>query len=255
MPALSPSRYVVHAGWSDVPHLDEKTKRELLAATQPYLRDARSKGTPSVGEGAIYPIPWDEVSCDPFPIPPFWRRAYGMDVGWNKTAGIWLAEDPNTDQLYAYSEYYRGQQRPSVHAQAVKARGDWIPGAIDPASRGRSQDEGKKLLTQYRNAGLLLKPANNAVDYGIQMVWEMLETGRLKFFSTLHNTANEYRLYRREKKTTDLSEKIVVVKKKDHAMDALRYGVVEFGSIAIVRPSGDEFTAPGFRPVDKRAGY
>ncbi|UWQ30251.1 hypothetical protein [Leisingera sp. M523] len=235
--------------------MDAKTKRELLSATQPYLRDARSKGTPSVGEGAIYPIPWDEVSCDPFPIPNFWRRAYGLDVGWNKTAAIWLAEDPNTGGIYAYSEYYRGQQVPTMHATAIKARGDWIPGAIDPASRGRSQDEGKKLLSQYRGAGLLVKPANNAVEFGIQTVWEMLETGRLKFFSTLHNTANEYRLYRREKRTTDLTEKVEVVKKKDHAMDALRYGIVEFSKIATVRPAGEEFTGSGFTPVDKRAGY
>ena len=30
MGEVSPSRYVVQAGWDSVPHLDEKTKRELL---------------------------------------------------------------------------------------------------------------------------------------------------------------------------------------------------------------------------------
>ena len=29
MPQISPSRYMVNAGWDDVPHLDEQTKREL----------------------------------------------------------------------------------------------------------------------------------------------------------------------------------------------------------------------------------
>lgn len=256
MPEITPSRYVVNAGWDDVPHLDEQTKRELLAGTQPYLREARSKGTPSVGEGAIYPIPWEEVSCAPFQIPNFWRKAYGLDVGWNKTAALWLAEDPNTNALYAYAEYYRGQQLPTVHASAIKARGSWIKGAIDPASRGRSQDEGKKLLTQYRAAGLKVKTANNAVDFGIQTVWEMLETGRLKFFTTLTNTANEYRLYRRQRKQSDFTDTVEIVKKKDHLMDAGRYAVVEFQNIAGVKPQIEhEQLGGGFTAVDKRAGY
>lgn len=255
MPKINESRYVVHAGWDDVPHLDEQTKRELLAGTQPYLRDARSKGIPSIGEGAIYPISWDEVSCAPFAIPGFWRKAYGLDVGWNKTAGIWLAEDPNSKVLYAYAEYYRGQQVPTVHAAAIKARGEWIKGAIDPASRGRSQDEGKQLLTQYREAGLHLKTANNAVDFGIQTVWELLETGRLKFFNTLFNTEREYRLYRRQRKTTEFTDQVAIVKKKDHAMDGLRYGVVEFDSIASVKPADLDTLHGTFNAADPKTGY
>jgi hypothetical protein len=38
-------------------------------------------------------------------------------------------------------------------------------------------------------------------------------------------------------------------------MDCLRYGVVEFDKVAIVRPAGEEITGSGFSPVDKRAGY
>jgi hypothetical protein len=41
---ISASKYMVTASWEDAPHLDEKTKAELLAATPPYLRDPRSKG-------------------------------------------------------------------------------------------------------------------------------------------------------------------------------------------------------------------
>ena len=36
------------AGWDDVPHLEERTKTELLESTPPHLRDARSKGIPSL---------------------------------------------------------------------------------------------------------------------------------------------------------------------------------------------------------------
>lgn len=243
---VSESRYVVRAGWNDVPHLDEKTKRELLASTPPFLRQARAEGIPSLGSGAIYPIQWEEVSVPPFAIPPFWRRAYGMDVGWNKTAAIWLAEDPVDKTLYATSEHYRGQAVPAIHAAAIKARGDWIRGAIDPASRGRQQKDGDQLFAAYTVAGLKITKAPNAVEAGLYKVWELLETGRLKFFSTLQATAAEYRLYHRKDGK--------VVKTNDHALDALRYGVMSFDTIARVMPA--LLNAPtGRRAADGKAGY
>jgi hypothetical protein len=32
------SKYVVMAGWDDVPHLDEQTKKDLYASIPPYQR-------------------------------------------------------------------------------------------------------------------------------------------------------------------------------------------------------------------------
>ena len=248
MPEISPSRYLVQAGWDDVPHLDEQTKRELLEGTPPFLREARSKGIPSLGAGAIYPIAWEDVTVAPFAIPAYWPRAYGMDVGWNKTAATWLAKDPTDGALYAYSEYAAGQAVPVIHATAIKARGPWIRGAIDPASRGRSQDEGKSLMVQYRNAGLKILPAVNAVEPGLYRVWELLQTGRLKLFSTLQNHASEYRIYRRD-------ENGKVVKKHDHNMDSLRYGVMTFDQIARVKPVATDETDRGFHAADTLSGY
>lgn len=217
MPAISESKYLVQAGWGDVPHLDEKTKAELLASTLPHERDARSLGKPALGQGAIYPIEESEIVCDPFVIPPYFRRAYGLDVGWNKTAAIWGAHDLTTDVVYLYTEHYRGQAEPSVHAAAIRARGDWIPGVIDPASRGRQQADGEQLIAQYREQGLVLTPADHAVDAGLWAVYERLSTGRLKVFRTCLNWLAEYRLYRRD-------EKGKIVKQFDHLMDACVVG-------------------------------
>ncbi len=151
MPEVSEAKYLVQAGWSDVPHIDEQTQKELLASTPPYLRDARSKGIPSLGSGAIYPIELSEVLCDPIVIPPFWPRTYALDVGWNRTAVLWGALDRSIDCWYLYTEHYRGKAEPSIHATAIRARGEWIPGLIDPAARGRSQDDGKQLIVTYIN--------------------------------------------------------------------------------------------------------
>src|SRR6516162_8297821 len=43
------------------------------------------------------------------------------------------ARDPASGMVYLYSEHYQGQGEPSSHAQAIRARGDWILGVIDPA--------------------------------------------------------------------------------------------------------------------------
>lgn len=239
---------MVMCGWDDVPHLDEKTKREILEATPSHLRDARSKGLPSLGAGAIYPVPESDIICDPFKIPAYWPRAYALDVGWNKTAALWGAHDRETDTLYIYSEHYRGQAEASVHAAAIKARGDWIPGVIDPASRGRNQHDGQQLIVSYRDLGLKLNPAENSVESGLDKVFMRLSTGRLKVFKNCGNTLAEYRIYRRD-------ENGKIVKAHDHAMDALRYLIVSGISVAKVQPVAQRMQDSTSVISDMRAGY
>jgi hypothetical protein len=86
---------------------------------------------------------------------------------------------------FLYAEHYRGHAEPSVHAAAIRARGEWIPGCIDPAARGRSQDDGKKLTDSYRDLGLELYLADHAVEAGIFDVYQRLSTGTLKVFTLL----------------------------------------------------------------------
>ena len=247
-PAVSETKYLVNAGWDDAPHLDDRTKAKLLSGTPPFLRDARSKGLPSLGAGAIYPIEEELFVIDPMPLPAYWPRAYGLDVGWNRTAGVWGAHDRDQDIIYLYSEHYRGQAEPSIHAAAIKARGDWMHGEIDPASRGRSQVDGEQLLALYKGLGLILHMADNSVEAGIYEVWERLSTGRLKVFRTMQNWLAEYRLYRRD-------ENGKIVKKFDHLMDGTRYLVKSNMKRAIVKPVKQIGLAPRRSVADPLGGY
>lgn len=210
------SKLVVMATWDDAPHLSSKDKDELWASIPPFQRDARSKGIPQLGSGAIYPVPESDFVIKDFEIPEHWPRAYGLDVGWNRTAVPWGALDRDSDTLYVISEHYRGQAEPSIHAEAIKARGSWIPGVIDPAARGRGQADGQRLMQDYIDLGLDLDVAFNGVESGIYQVWMRLSTGRLKVFSSCQNWLTEFRLYRRD-------EKGQIVKVNDHLMDATRY--------------------------------
>lgn len=220
---------MVNAGWEDAPHLTAKAKAELMTAYQPYERDARTRGVPQLGAGAIYPVPETEVMCRPFDIPAYWPRGYALDVGWNRTAALWGSLDRATDTIYFYQEHYRGQAEPSIHAAAIRSRGVWMNGVIDPAARGRGQKDGTRLLRDYQDLGLKLSMAINAVDAGIFECWQRLSQGRIKVFNNCENWLSEYRLYRRDKKGD-------IVKDNDHLMDAMRYWVMSALPILTVDP-------------------
>lgn len=223
------NRYAQQITWDDVPHLTDKQREQLWDSIPPHQRDARTKGIPVLGAGQIYPIAESAIIVEPFAIPNYWPRAYGLDVGWNRTAAIWGAWDRESDTVYLYSEHYAGQQPPSVHADAIKARGDWISGAIDPASAGANQKDGTTLIGEYQALGLNLHPADNSVESGIMACYQRLAAGRLKIFRTLRNTITELRIYRRD-------ENGKIVKENDHLMDAMRYLIMTGMMLASVEP-------------------
>lgn len=223
------SKFVVSATWDDVPHLSDEVKKELWNSIPPFQRDARSKGVPQLGSGAIYPVPESDILVNDFEIPEHWPKCYGLDVGWNRTAAPFLAWDRQNDVVYIFAEHYRGQAEPSIHAEAIKAKGAWIPGSIDPASNGRNQHDGQQLIETYREYGLNLENADNSVETGIYKVWQRLSTGRLKVFKSCQNWLAEYRLYRRD-------ESGRIVKSNDHIMDATRYAIMSGLDRACTKP-------------------
>ena len=207
---------IITATWDDVPHLDENEKAKLWAGIPEFQRDARTKGIPQLGSGAIYRVPLDDILVEPFQIPDYWKKAYGLDVGWNTTAGIWGAINPDTGIVYLYDEMYESKKQPFEYARTIKLRGDWINGVVDSASNNANQHDGSRIFELLKDEGLRLEFPDKAVEAGIYKVWEMLTNGKLKVFKTCLNFQEEYKLYRRD-------EKGKVVKEKDHIMDAMRY--------------------------------
>lgn len=211
-------RFVVMATWDDAPHLDEQAKKELWESIPPFQRDARSKGIPQLGSGAIFPVPESEITIPAFPLPREWPRAFGMDTdqGSGFTAAVWGAHDRETNTVYLYDCYKRSRSELAVHIEAVKARGNWVPGAGDAASLIVTQHDSEQLLGLYRKAGLNLVLPDKSVESGIHRVWELLSQGRLKVFASCQAWFEEFRLYRRD-------DKGKIVKSNDHLMDATRY--------------------------------
>ena len=227
---VSPTKFVQQITWSDnPPHLTEEMKQEIMDGLQPHEIDAKTRGVPSVGAGKVYSISEDDIFIDPIKIPSHWPVCYGLDVGWTRTACVWIATDPNTDTKYVFDEYYRSQAEPAVHVAAIKSRGDWIIGAIDYA--GGIVEEGKRKSTtqQYRDLGLKVHPANKAVDTGILICYRALSEGKCKIFNTCTNFKKEYRIYRRD-------DNGKIVKEFDHLMDAWRYGMMSGLKRSTIKP-------------------
>jgi len=215
------ARAVITATWDDAPHLDKGMRDELAKTIPEYQRDARMRGIPNLGSGLIYQCAsLEDILIADFEIPAHWMRGYGFDVGWNRTAAAFMAWDIQTDTVYLWSEHYMGGVSPYEHAGAIKARGEWMLGHIDPSANGeRKAEDGEQLTNTYRKLGLNLELADNSVEAGIYEAWLRLSSGRFKVFKTCKYFQEEYRMYRRDLKGKP-------VKRNDHLMDAFRYGLM-----------------------------
>lgn len=211
---------VIQAGWDDVPHLNPTVKAALLATTPPFQRDARTKGVPQLGAGAIYGFPESELRVPDFDIPKHWKRCFGLDAGGgaNATAAVWLALDPTSRVVYLTSAYKRESPEVAVHIAALKARGEKIPGVGDASALLLTAHDAEQLISVYQRAGLDIELPDKAVESGIQDVWELMSAGRFKVFASATAWWDEFRYYHRD-------EKGRIVKKNDHALDATRYAV------------------------------
>ena len=235
---------VIFCEWDEVPHLGDDEKADLMTRIPAYQRDARTKGIPALGSGAIYQVPESDIRVQDFEIPTHWPRGFALDTGWAWTAAVWGALDRQAQVVYLYTVYKRGQAEPAVHAEAIRARGAWIPGVGDAAAINTT--DGRQFLDIYRRLGLKLVLADKAVEAGIQDVWELLSAGRLKVFESCGAWFEEFRLYRRDDQGR-------IVKQHDHLMDATRYLIRGRSRMRTERPTARKLRHP-FQERRPRSG-
>lgn len=231
--AIDAHRIMMQITWEDVPHLSADAKAALLASIPPHQREARSRGIPALGSGAVYPIAESAYTCQPFEIPAHWRRIVGVDVGWRCTAGAWLAENPDTGECYITSEYLAGELTPLQHAVNIQARGRNIPVAIDPASHGRSQADGQIIFDQLHDQGMDLYNAVNAREAGLWTCLELMQSGRLKVFTTCVNLIREIGNMARNDRG------MVIDSGSYHISDAFRYAVMTRDRAKVLRSDSE----------------
>lgn len=199
--------YTQTATWDDAIFLDEDTKARLKASYPDHEVEARTKGVPMMGEGAIYPVPDEDILIDPFPIPDHYRRICGLDFGWDHpTAAVWLALDADSDVAYIYDCYKKQKEIPAAHREAIIRRGDWIPVAWPHDGMNAEKSSGQPLIETFNLPNALPLTARYDDEKGgrqdnepvIMNILQRMRTGRLKVFSNCTEWMNEKRMYHRK---------------------------------------------------------
>ena len=210
-------------------HLSEDVMTQILSAYSPHEREMRRYGRPSIGSGLIFPVPEERILCDPIAIESHWPRIAAIDFGWDHpTALVWCAIDPDEECFYVYDCYRMSKASPSVHAQTIRNRPDFIPIAYPHDGNRRDSMGNPGLADQYRNLGcnMLLghftnppalgqKTGSSSIEEGLMAMLQKMEADKFKVFSTLGDWFEEFRMYHRKEGK--------VVPLRDDIMSATRY--------------------------------
>lgn len=207
---------IINAAWDDAPHLSKDDKDRLASSYRAHERDARTKGIPMLGEGAVFPIDDAEISIAAFEIPLYFARIKGSDFGMDHpAAGVELAWDRDADIIYVIDCYKKANEKAPYHA-AWFNKGQYariIPVAWPHDGLNREKSGGEQIAQAYRNNGvnMLSKSARypkvagkeetggaQPVEPIIDEVLERMMTGRFKVFSHLHEFFEEKRSYHRK---------------------------------------------------------
>lgn len=189
-------------GWDDVPEAQftAKDRRETMASYLPHEIDARTKGIPRLGSGKVWPVDERDIVIPSFDVPDHWPRLNAIDPGYQDPTGVLFgAYDMQNDALYITGEYRKNLQHMSVHVEAVKARGAWIPCVIDPA--GANISDGKSVYASY--AEQLPNPCHKAkkdLTEGLGEVLDRMIDGRFFVFDTCTQWREEFATYSRDEK-------------------------------------------------------
>jgi phage terminase large subunit-like protein len=246
-------KFALQKSWDEAPHLSQQEKTEMLESMSPHEIEARVYGRPLLGAGAVFPYSESSITVEPFKIPDHWPRVYGLDPGWNKTAVVWIAQDPQTQVVYAYSEHLMGREPVAAHASAIKMRDNdsrkrnepyWMYGIIDNHA-GRQIGDGKLIAEMYEEEGLTLFSSKDAIEAGILRLNTMFGSGMLKIMTNCRNLLGNIRIYSRDE-DGKISRKS---QENDHTIDAFRYAVCDGLEYATTKPndedsSGDEYYDP-----------
>lgn len=221
------SRFAYVQGSSrENPYLDAEFVGDLQDAYSSEYALQEIEGQFVAFEGLIYSEFRRGLHIQEFNVPEHWKRYRAVDYGYtNPLVCLWGAQDED-GRLYVYNERYERKQLISTHASAIlgyeSAKYGWTVADHD------AQDN-----AEMANCGISTINAQKDVSTGIQRVKARLSTRedgrpRLIIHPRCVNLIKEIGVYRWSPiAKTGGNEKETPVKESDHAMDALRYMVME----------------------------
>lgn len=226
--------------------ISEEWKKSYFGSIPTEWLNTRQFGDFSQLSGAVFP----EFSkrhhvIDGFAIPEIWPRWRAIDFGFvNPFCCLWLTKD-HDGRYYIYDEHYASHQLVEQHAEAINKR-DWLPWYGETFS-----DHDAQMRSELGAHGISCTLANKEIRPSIEAIKSLLKVRgdgkpRLFIFRACANLIRELPGYRWPEGTVVRSAAEQPIDKDNHAIDALRYGIMGDWS------KGEGFNPKGYkRTVDR----
>lgn len=223
-------------------HIDDEAAERLLSFVDPEEREARLTGSGTANSSLIYPDfsryvvdsiygteAWENVRDN-------WTHFTMLDHGYRNPTAILFGAVDKEGRILIYDEIYVSEnlvkQNAELYNRKVKELGitvDYMVG--DPSTKNTDPITGTSIRMEYGEHDVWYGLANNDVQAGISRVKAAFKYGYLHITDNCKATIRESRRYKWAK---PISSKTAArqnlmedpVKKDDHAMDALRYGIM-----------------------------
>tara|TARA_R100001443_G_scaffold40064_1_gene53471 strand:- start:18836 stop:20050 length:1215 start_codon:yes stop_codon:yes gene_type:complete len=184
-----------------------------------------------MAEGAVYDC-FDRTENVVSELPKMREYYVGIDYGTTNPLCALLVGEGVDDQLYVIKEYYYDsatKQRQLSDAEYSKELRNFLDGYdirkiyVDPSAAS--------FVTQlWRDNHLGVTKANNNVQDGIRIVYNLIGSRKLKIHSSCNRLIEEIESYVWDVKQQERGED-KPLKRNDHAVDALRYVMIALGAI------------------------
>ena len=221
--------------WADNPYLNQKEIDSLTATLSQSELEARRYGKFMSSGGQVYSEFDESVNViEPFNVPYDWYDNISIDPGLNNPLSAhWYAVDYDNN-IYVIAEIYETRKTVEYHAERIReicSRLNWPKSSngmysaiIDSAANQRTLSSPKNVCELFYDNGILVNPKVNKDLYsGINRVKSYLKNamGQSKLF-IFKNCVNMIR----EIKGYFWGNNDAPIKKDDHAMDDLRYYIM-----------------------------
>ena len=246
--------YLIKAPSTENHHLPDGYLESVMASWDTARIQREVNGSFDAFEGQVY----DDFRRDvhvvrPFRIPNHWERHIRIDHGFRNPAAVLFFAISPEGEVYCYHELYvrewlikeiiLGDKREKKYGlmDYIKGADKYKSAKIDPSTRARRGGTGQSDYDEYRRVWPeslpMLGLATNDVQLGIDRVKSYLKVHpktnkpMLYIFDNCTNVLEEITTYRypdlKPQQQGNKSEDEKPIKVNDHALDALRYMIVD----------------------------
>lgn len=259
-------RKFIPASLYDNPYLiqDDNYESSLLSLPEAQRRKLL-EGDWTIVEGAAFPEFSMQIHvCEPFDVPPYWRKFRAADYGYSSHSGVlWFAIEPGTECLYIYRELYTSKKTAKDLASIVlemEDRESMSYGMLDSSVWHQRGHNGPSIAEEMIAEGCKWRPSDRTKGSrtaGKNRLHELLKvdefTGKpgLVVFNTCRNLIAQLPMIPSHPDgVDDIDDKFP----EDHLYDALRYGIMSRPRSTSIF-GGDSRSYTTYSPSDATFGY